>query len=160
MAANNHYTLDENVRNLVYQKNVAIKAAQIAAKGRKKAAESRKNDGLHKALQKFNHCPNGLTVPDLQALVTATAKTGDSPVKKKKEELLQQLYREPRYTRVKELASDYRLTLHAAATEATTAEAAAAEALVSIVAPETIPASAVAPVAPSNTATTSSMIPV
>jgi hypothetical protein len=63
-------------------------------------------------------------------------------VKKKKEELLQQLYHEPRYTRGKELASDYRLTLHSATAEATTAKA-----LVSIAAPETIPASGAAPVA-------------
>ncbi len=55
--------------------------------------------------------PNGLTVPDIKALVAAVSKPSDSPVKKKKEELLHQLYREPRYGRVKELAEDLQLTL-------------------------------------------------
>jgi hypothetical protein len=34
-------------------------------------------------------------VPNIKALVAADSKSSDSPVKKKKEELLQQLYREP-----------------------------------------------------------------
>jgi hypothetical protein len=50
-------------------------------------------------------------------------------VKKKKEELQQQLYHEPRYSRVKHLAQDLRRTL------ITSTAADAAEALVSLFAP-------------------------
>jgi hypothetical protein len=133
LAANNHYTLDENVRDLVYAKNAANEAAQDALKQRRQAAESKKNEDLQKALQKFNHCPNGLTVSDLKALVTAVGTSSSSPVKKKKEELLQQMYREPRYFKIKELAQNYRLTLHSAAAEALVSLAPpAAEALVSL----------------------------
>jgi hypothetical protein len=61
--------------------------------------------------------------------VTAATTSSDSPVKKKKDELQQQLYREPRYSRVKHLAQDFRRTL------ITTSTADAAEALVSLFAP-------------------------
>jgi len=95
LAASNHYTLDENVRDLIYEKNAAAEAIQIAANQRKEAAETKKAEHLWTALQKFTACPNGLTVPDLKALVTAATNSTDSPVKKRKEELQQQLYLEP-----------------------------------------------------------------
>ena len=46
----------------------------------------------------------------MKALVIAASKSTDSPVKKKKQELQEQLYREPRYGRVKDLARDLELT--------------------------------------------------
>jgi hypothetical protein len=95
LAANNHYTLDENVHDLVYEKNVAAEAIQIAANQWKEAVETRKAENLQTALQKFTACPNGLMVPDLKALVTAAINSADLPVKKRKEELQQQLYHEP-----------------------------------------------------------------
>ena len=49
-------------------------------------------------------------VPEMKALVTAASKSSDSPVKKKKQELQQQLFREPRYGRVKALANELELT--------------------------------------------------
>ena len=90
MAANNHYTHDKNVCNLDSEKNAATDVIQIATNQRKEAAETRKAENLQTALQKFTACPNGLTVPDLKALVTAATNSTDSPVKKRKEELQQQ----------------------------------------------------------------------
>ncbi len=95
LAANNHYTLDKNVRDLVYEKNAVAGVIQIAANQRKQAAETRKAENLWTALQKFTACPNGLMVPDLKAFATAAKNSMDSPLKKRKEELQQQLYREP-----------------------------------------------------------------
>jgi hypothetical protein len=46
--------------------------------------EDKKADTLKDSLQKFTHCPNGLTVLEMKALVVATAKFKDSPLKKKK----------------------------------------------------------------------------
>ncbi len=71
----------------------------------------KKTETLQSALRKFDLCPNGLTVPELKSLVTTATISSDSPVKKKKDELQQQLYREPRYSRVKQLAVDVRRTL-------------------------------------------------
>jgi hypothetical protein len=116
---------------MVFERNAAIVATQVAAEQRKHAAESKKTEALNAALKKFDLCPNGLTVPELKALVTARTTSSDSPVKKKKEELQQQLYREPRYSRVKHLAQDFRRTL--ITTSTSTADA--AEALVSLFAP-------------------------
>ncbi len=110
LAACNHYVLDDNVRDLVFETNVAQEAAQMAVELRKKALEEKKTEALWQALKKFTLCPNGLTVPEMKALVMAASKTSDSPVKKKKQELQEQLYREPRYGRVKELAKDLELT--------------------------------------------------
>ncbi len=118
LAAHNHYTLDENVRDMVLERNAAIEAVQVAVEQRKHAAELKKTEALQNALQKFTTCPNRLTVPDLKALVTATTNASDSPVKKKKDELQQQLYREPRYSRVKLIADDLRRTSDSAAAEA------------------------------------------
>ncbi len=110
LAACNHYVLDENVRDLVYERNAAQEAAQMAVKHRKKALEEKKTEALQQALKKFTLCPNGLTLPEMKALVTAATKTSDLPVKKKKQELQEQLYCEPRYRRVKQLAKDLELT--------------------------------------------------
>ncbi len=129
LASNNHYTLDETVQDMVFERNAAIVATQIAAEQRKQAAESKKTEALNAALKKFDLCPNGLTVPELKALVTAGTTSSDSPVKKKNEELQQQLYREPIYSRVKHLAQDLRCTL------ITTSIADAAEALVALFSP-------------------------
>jgi hypothetical protein len=129
LASNNHYTLDETVRDMVFERNATIVATQVAVEQRKQAAESKKTEALNAALKKFDLCPNGLTVPELKALVTSGTTSSDSPVKKKKEELQQQLYREPRYSRVKLLAQDLRRTVIAS----TAADA--AEALVSLFAP-------------------------
>jgi hypothetical protein len=46
---------------------------------------------LQSALWKFDQCLNGLTVPELKSLVMAATAFSDLPVKKKKEELQQQL---------------------------------------------------------------------
>jgi hypothetical protein len=48
-----------------------------------------KNEALQNALQKFTTSPNGLTVPDLKALVTATTNGSEKDV------LQQLLYCEP-----------------------------------------------------------------
>jgi len=87
LAATNHYTLDENVRDLVLQKEAAEEAAKAAAQAKKDATESKHNDTLKNALQKFVLCPNGLTVPDMKALVGAATRPSDSPIKKKRDDL-------------------------------------------------------------------------
>jgi hypothetical protein len=110
LAANNHYVLDENVRDLVYAKHQAEQAAQAAVDERRRAAEEKKTQSLKNALQKFAVCPNGLTVPEMKALVAAATTATDSPVKSRKAELQAQLYREPRYGRVQAMANDLRLT--------------------------------------------------
>jgi hypothetical protein len=118
LASYNHYTLDETIRDMVFERNAAAEAAQMATEQRKRAAESKKTEFLSNSLKKFSDCPNGLTVPDLKAIVTATTKASDSPVKRKKEDLQQQLFREPRYSRAKLLAEELRRTLNAEAAEA------------------------------------------
>ncbi len=50
--------------------------------------------------------------------MTAATTSSDSPVKKKKDVLQQQLYHEPRYSRVKQLAVDVRRTLDTDAAQA------------------------------------------
>jgi hypothetical protein len=82
----------------------------MAVEQQKKALEEKKTEALQQALKKFTLCPNGLTLPEMKALVTAATKTSDLPVKKKKQELQEQLYCEPRYRRVKQLAKDLELT--------------------------------------------------
>ncbi len=128
LAANNHYTLDENVLQFILDKEAADEAAKAATQARKVAAEIKRAEMLKKALQKFPLCPNGLTVPDLKILVGAATLEPDSPIKKKKNELQEQLYREPWYARVQAMASELRLT-----SEAT--DAAAAKALLLVSAP-------------------------
>ena len=123
LAANNHYSLNETMLEMVLDKHDANEAARIAVQQRKDAAESKRAETLKNALQKFSYCPNSLTVPDIKALVVAVTKASDSPVKKKKDELQQQLYREPRYGRVQAMVNEFRLTENAAA---------AAEALVGL----------------------------
>ena len=110
LAANNHYVLDENVRDLVYAKHQAEQAAQATVDERRRAAEEKKTQSLKNTLQKFAVCPNGLTVPEMKALVAAATTATDSPVKSRKAELQAQLYREPRYGRVQAMANDLRLT--------------------------------------------------
>ena len=112
LAANNHYTLDDTVLELVLQKYEQEEAAQKAAKMRKKAAEQKREEFLKKALGKFSDSPNTLTVPDLKALVTAATQSTGSPVKSKKAELQQQLYREPRLSRVQAMSNNLQLTLN------------------------------------------------
>jgi hypothetical protein len=65
----------------------------------------------------------------VKSIVTAVTMLSDSPVKKKKEELQQQLYHEPRYSRAKQLAQDVQCTL----------DYDAAATLVSLFAPELNP---------------------
>ncbi len=62
----------------------------------------------------------------MRALVIASSNASDSPVKKKKNEIQEQLYREPRYARVQALAKDFQLTL------TSVSNSAAAEALISL----------------------------
>jgi hypothetical protein len=126
LAANNHYSLDENVLDIVLQKEAADDAARKAIKERKKAAELKRSETLKKALEKFALCPNGLTVPDLKVLVVAATNASESPVKNKKAELQEQLYREPRYSRIQAMSDNLQLTLNNEAT----ADAAAALLLV------------------------------
>jgi hypothetical protein len=87
--------LDENVLQFILDKEAADEAAKAATQARKVAAEIKRAEMLKKALQKFPLCPNGLTVPDLKILVGAATLEPDSPIKKKKNELQEQLYREP-----------------------------------------------------------------
>jgi cytochrome c peroxidase len=84
---------------------------------RKKAAEQKREEFLKKALGKFSDSPNTLTVPDLKALVTAATQSTGSPVKSKKAELQQQLYREPRLSRVQAMSNNLQLTLNNEAAE-------------------------------------------
>jgi hypothetical protein len=86
LAAINHYVLDENVLDVVNARHATQEAAQSAADQRKRAIEQKKNESLNQALRKFTVCPNGLTVPEMKALVTAASKSSDS--------LVQQLARE------------------------------------------------------------------
>jgi hypothetical protein len=95
LAACNHYVLDENVLELVAEKNAAQEAAQMGTEQWKKALEDKRADALKDALRKFTLCPNGLTVPEMKALVIAASNSTDPPVKKKKQEPQEQLYREP-----------------------------------------------------------------
>jgi Mn-dependent DtxR family transcriptional regulator len=53
------------------QEHQAEEAAQAAASKWRRAAEEKKTENLKKALDKFKICPNGLTVPDIKALVVA-----------------------------------------------------------------------------------------
>jgi hypothetical protein len=73
---------------------------------------------LKMALQEFTLCPNALTVPYLKILVSAATHEPDSPIRKKKNKLQDQLFREPRYARVQAMANELQLTSDAAAAEA------------------------------------------
>ncbi len=95
LAANNHYVLDENIRDLVLAKHQAEQAAQAAVDEMRRLAQEKKTQSLQNALAKFTTCPNGLMGPEIKALVLAATTTTDSPVKSKKAELQVQLYREP-----------------------------------------------------------------
>jgi hypothetical protein len=72
--------------------------------------QSEKKEAVQAALKIFELCPNGLTVPELKSLNVAVSNSDDLPVKKKKSELQEQLYREPRYSRVQQLAADVQCT--------------------------------------------------
>jgi hypothetical protein len=52
LAANNHYVLNESVRDLVYAKHQAEQAAQAVTDERRRAAEEKKTQSLKNALQK------------------------------------------------------------------------------------------------------------
>jgi len=132
LAAINHYVLDENVLDVVNAKHAAQEAAQLVADQRKRAIEEKKSESLRQALQKFMLCPNGLTVPEMKALVTAASKPSDSPIKKKKQELQEQLNREPRLGRVQQLAREYEHTLETTARESNNEAAEALMALVGV----------------------------
>ncbi len=110
LAANNHYILDENVLELVLEKEATKQAAKVAPT--KKAIHRIKASCQKNALQKFVFCPNGLTVPEMRVLVTAATNVSDSPVKKRKNELQEQLYSEPRYNRIQQLAANFWLTMN------------------------------------------------
>jgi hypothetical protein len=73
------------------KKLTKVSSAQLAASNHYMLDENGKAEHLRTALHEFTACPNGLTVPDLKALVTAATNSTDSPVKKRKEELQQQL---------------------------------------------------------------------
>jgi hypothetical protein len=136
LAANNHYTLDETVLEMVIDKHNEEEAAKKAIEERKKAADLKRAETLKKALEKFALCPNGLTVPDLKVLVTAATNTTDSPVKTRKADLQAQLYREPRYNRIQTMAQEFRLTLindsTTSSSSTSTAQDTAAAALLSL----------------------------
>jgi len=131
-ATQNHYVLDKNIRNLVFERNAAQEAVQMAIQQRKKAQEEKKTESLKQALRKFTLCPNGLTVPEMKALVTAASKQSDSPIKKKKQEQQEQLNREPRLGRVQQLAREYKHTLETTAQESNNEAAEALMALVGV----------------------------
>ena len=133
LAANNHYTLDQTVLDMVVMKHNEEEAAKKAIKERKKAAEMKHAETLKKALEKIALCPNGLTVPDLKVLITAASNISDSPVKTRKADLQAQLYREPRYNRIQTMAQEFRLTLiNDTTSSSSTAQDTAAAALLSL----------------------------
>jgi hypothetical protein len=102
--------LDENVHDLVFAKHQAEQVVQAAVDERRRIAQEKKMQSLQNALAKFTACPNGLTVPEMKALVLAATTSTDSPVKSKKAELQVQLYREPKYGKVQALTNDFRIT--------------------------------------------------
>ena len=106
LAANNHYTLDEPVLQMVVEKHQQEEAAQKAVVMRKMAAELKQAERQKKALEKITFYPNGLTVPKMKALVTAATNAEDSPIKSKKADLQGQLYCEPRHSRVQAMSRD------------------------------------------------------
>ncbi len=130
LAANNHYSLDENVLDIVLQKEAADDAARKAIKERKKSAELKHSETLKKALEKFALCPNGLMVPDLKVLVVAATNASESPVNNKKADLQEQLNPYPQYSRVQEMSNNLRLTLNNESAASATSDAAAALLLV------------------------------
>jgi hypothetical protein len=85
LASNNHYTLDETVRDMVFERNAAIKATQVAVEQWKQAAELKRTEALNMSPKKFDLCPNGLTSSELKALATTGTTSSDSPAKKQKE---------------------------------------------------------------------------
>ncbi len=95
LAANNLYILDENIHDLVFAKHQAEQAAQATVDDRRRIAQEKKTQRLQNTFTKFTTCPNGLTMPEMKALVSAAATTTNSPVKSKKAELQAQLYHEP-----------------------------------------------------------------
>jgi len=100
LAAHKHYTLDGNVLELVLQKEATEQAAKAAAQQWKQSAEAKRAQSLNKAVQKFVFCLNGLTVPEMQLLVTAATNASKLPAKKKKNELQEQLYRQLQYSQI------------------------------------------------------------
>jgi hypothetical protein len=70
-------------------------AALVAAQARKDAAKAKQAEVLMNALQKFIFWPNSLTVLDRRALVIASSNASDMPVKKRKDEIQEQLYCDP-----------------------------------------------------------------
>jgi hypothetical protein len=83
--------IDENIQDRVFERNADQEVAQMAVEQQKKALKNKKVEALQQALNKFTLCPNGLTVQEMKALVPTTSKTSNSPVKRKKQELYEQL---------------------------------------------------------------------
>jgi hypothetical protein len=54
LASNNHYTLNETVQDMVFERNAAIVATQVAMEQRKQVAVSKKTEALNAALKKFD----------------------------------------------------------------------------------------------------------
>ncbi len=65
---------------------------QAAVDERRRVAQEKKWQSLQSALAKFTTFPNGLTVPEMKALVLAATTSTKSLVKSKKAELQVQLY--------------------------------------------------------------------
>ncbi len=105
LAANNHYTLDATVLEMVVEKHLEEEAAQKAIQDRKNVVELKCAELLKKAVEKISVCPNGLSIPDLKLLVVAAIKASELPVKSKKSDLQEQLYHEPQYSRVQAIAN-------------------------------------------------------
>ncbi len=110
--------MDENVLKIVLDKEAADKAAKLKAQEKRDVAEIKRAEAVKRALQKITFCPNGLTVPEMKTLVSAATRESDLPDEKKKSELQQQLYHEPRYARVQAMVGEFQLTINAAAVEA------------------------------------------
>ncbi len=130
LAANNHYTLDENVRDLVLEKEAAEQAAKAAIQQKKNLAEVKWAETLKNAQQKFVSRPNDLMVLDMKVLIAAATTYSDLPVKKKKDELREQIYHEPWFGRVQQLTNDLQLT----------SAATVAKALIALLTPPPVPA--------------------
>jgi transcription initiation factor IIF auxiliary subunit len=117
LASNNHYVLDENVLAQIEEKNLLEETAKMAAQDKQQETQEKRDQKVSQALQKYMQSSVSLTVPELRCLAVALTNQGDSPARKKKEELTEQLQREPRKSRLQGLIRQRQLTLDVAATQ-------------------------------------------
>jgi hypothetical protein len=101
----------------IEEKNLQEEAAKMVAQDKQRTTQEKRDQKVSQALQKYIQCSASLTVPELHCLAVALTNQGDSPVRKKKEELTEQLHHEPQKSRLQGLIRQHQLTLDVAATE-------------------------------------------